>query len=153
MVYGDFESALIPISDIDTTTGIVPQPPADAPKKTKKEEKEERKEVAYQRHQPASYWYKIVSIDPDFNIPEKKIYVGEDAAENMLDELQADADEIFKQYIQKPKTMIYTDEDKQAFKSATECHICGGEFKPKEKKVGFLFIYFHDIFIIFQYWI
>ena len=39
-----------------------------------------KKEKAYQIHQPASYWYKIVSIDPNYTAAEKKIYKGEDAA-------------------------------------------------------------------------
>ena len=47
-----------------------------------------------------------MSIDPNFNMPEKKIYAGPDAAEHMLDELTKDTDDIFKQYIQTPKPML-----------------------------------------------
>ena len=55
----------------------------------------------------------------------------------MLDELTKDADDIFKKYIQTPKTMIYTDEDKKTFEASTECHICGGKFSKTKggKKV------------------
>ena len=106
-------------------------------KEWEKKEKEKKKEKRYQTHEAASYWYKVVSIDPNFNMPEKKIYAGPDAAEHMLDELTKDADDIFKQYIQTPKTMVYSDEDKQKFKAATECHICGGKFSKTKggKKV------------------
>ena len=123
--------------------GIVSQnePPSGMTEKQKKDwekkEKEDRKEKRYQKHEAASYWYKIVSIDPDFSIPDKEIYVGPDAAEHMLDELTKDSDARFKQYIQTPKPMIYTDEDDQKFKTSTECHICGGKFSKTKggKKV------------------
>ena len=124
--------------------GIVPQnePPSGMTETEKKDwekkEKEARKEKRYQTHEAASYWYKIVSIDPDFNIPDKEIYVGPDAAEHMLDELTKDSDAIFKQYIQTPKPMTpLTPAEEQKFKTSTECHICGGKFSKTKggKKV------------------
>ena len=86
-------------------------------------------------------WYKIVSIDPDFNMPEKKIYVGTDAAQHMLDALQADAENIFADYIEKPKELNMSPEEEDQFNSATECHICGGKLKSGEIKVNASFIY------------
>ena len=120
-------------------------------KQWEKDQKENRKEKRYQTHEAASYWYKIVSIDPNFNMPEKKIYAGPDAAEHMLDELQKDADKILKEYIEKPKKLDLTPEEQRQFNAATECHICGGTFKPKDKKVGFYFyfVYLHDTFLVY----
>ena len=132
--------------------GIVPQnePPSgmtDVEKKDwEKAEKEKKKEKRYQTHEAASYWYKIVSIDPNYAVPETKIYKGVDAAEHMLNELQSDAKKIYDDYIKKPKELNLTPEEKVCFKAATNCHICGGQFKAKEKKV-ILFHCYYSLFI------
>ena len=112
-MYAAFESSLKPEGDDDVTTGLTT---------------EKKKERVYQTHEAASYWYKIVSIVPDFHMPEKKIYVGKDAAEHMLTELKEDAEKIFTKYIKKYKSMELTLEEQQHFDAATECHICGGKF-------------------------
>ena len=61
-------------------------------------QREARKEVKYQQHEAASYAYKIVSIDLNFEAP-LKMYVGTDAPSHFLHEPVKDADNIFKGYI------------------------------------------------------
>ena len=99
-----------------------------------------RKEIKYQSHEPASYFTKFVSIDPEFDLPvdenfkfpQTETYVGEDAAENFLDYVQNVASRIHKKYIEKPRSMIYTNEDDERFKEATKCHICDKDFVRAE---------------------
>ena len=57
--YADFESALEKTSDIDTTTGIENNP--DRSKHTK-----------YQAHKPVSYFTKVVSVDPKFQLDQEQ---------------------------------------------------------------------------------
>ena len=121
--YADFECILKPVQDeeVDVTTGII-------------DPEEKKKEFAYQVHEPASYAYKIVSIDPDYKF-ELKIHRGLDAAEHLLDSLQADAEKIYQDYIKKKKPMpTLTAEEQEHFNNASECHICGEEIKEGEKK-------------------
>ena len=68
-MYAGFESSIKPEGEVDVTTGLT---------------KEKKKERLYQTHEAPSYWYNIMSIDPNFDAPEKKICVGKDAAEHML---------------------------------------------------------------------
>ena len=119
--YADFECILKKESEgVDVTTGIT---------------ETARKQVKFKTHEPASYFTKFVSIDPQFALPEEDnfqfpqtdTYVGEDAAEKFLDYVQAVAKGIFKKYIVNKKEMIYTDEDKKKFEEATHCHICEKE--------------------------
>ena len=69
VVYADFESSLNPEGEVDVTNGLT---------------KEKKKGGVYQTLKAAYDWYKIVSIDPNFDAAEKKIYVGKDAGEYML---------------------------------------------------------------------
>ena len=113
--YADFESFLRPESDEDVSIGIA---------------KKAKKEVKYQNHVAASYFTKFVTIDPDFdlplqNFPQQETYVGEDAAEHFLDYAQQVADSIFKKYINKPKELVMSEENRRNFQATTECHICG----------------------------
>ena len=110
VVYADFESSLKPEGEGDVTTGLTT---------------EKKKGRVYQTDEAASYWYKFVSIDPDFHMPEKNIYVGKYAAEHMLDELKEDAEKIFTNNIKKPKSVELTPEEQRHFNAATVCHICG----------------------------
>ena len=50
---------------------------------SKKAEREARKEVKYQQHEAASHAYKIVSIDPNFEVS-LKMYAGVDAPSHFL---------------------------------------------------------------------
>ena len=134
VVYADFECCLKEISDKDVKTGLFPatNPPLVLSEKGRKEwekkEKEYGKEFKYQAHEAASYWYKIVSIDPNFDIPEREIYIGEDAAEHMLDDLKKDAKQIFNNYIKTPKKMNLSSDEQQQFNDAIKCHICNEKF-------------------------
>ena len=119
--YDNFEYILERMNDVDVTTSIA---------------ESSNKEVEYQSHTPASYFTKFVSIDPEFDLqehdnfefPEQHSYVGQDAVEHFLDDVQTVADQIFKKNIMKPKEMIYTEEDDKKFKMAKECHFCNEEF-------------------------
>ena len=123
--YADFECILKPVQEVeneDVTTGIID--PA-----------EKKKEFAYQLHEPASYAYKIVSIDPDYKF-ELKIHRGLDSAEHLLDSLKADAKKIYTDYIKKKKPMPeLTTEQQEQFDNAIDCHICGEKFKEGDKKI------------------
>ena len=125
--YSDFECTLKPANDVeDVTTGIVPP----------ESQKEKYTEEEYQKHVPVSYFTKFVSIDPEFDLPQKEnfvfpqeeTYVGEDAAEHYLDYVKNVADAIYEKYIEKPQKMIYTEEDKEKFEAASACHICKKDF-------------------------
>ena len=101
------------------------------PTLSKKAQREGRKEVKYQQHEEASYAYKIVSIDPNFEAP-LKMYAGVDAPSHLLYELKKDADNIFKAYIKKPKEILFTSKNKQEFDNVSDCNEA---FKDGEKKV------------------
>ena len=126
--YADFESFLRPenTDDDDVSFGI-------AEKKAK--------HVRFQKHDAASYFTKVVSIDSNFslpddlvNFPQQETYVGADAAEHFLDYIESVADGIYEKYIHTPKPLVMTGSDWQRLRSATRCHICEEAFKPGEKK-------------------
>ena len=118
--YADFESTLERTSNIDTTTGIGDEPE----KKTT--------HTKYQAHKPVSYFTKVVSIDPkfqldqeqDFQFPQKDTYVGEDCVSHFLDYMTKVADKTYHKLFDKPSEMIFTPEDEIQYNAATECHIC-----------------------------
>ena len=117
--YADFETSLKPMTDIDTTTGVY-----DSAKK--------EKHVLYQQHNPASYFTKVVSIDPnfqldqeqDFQFPQRDAYVGEDCVTHFLDYMTKVADKTYDRLFGNPSEMIFTPENKRQHEAATECHIC-----------------------------
>ena len=89
VVYADFASALKPVSDIDTTQGVVLG--------------EESSLTPYQEHVPCSFAYKIVSsVDPDVSQP-LVMYRGEDAAEKFVCNLQREAKQLNTEYIKSAK--------------------------------------------------
>ena len=53
-----------------------------------------------------------------------KTYVGEDAAERLLDSLQKDLNTHIMPVIEKDVEMIWDEEAQQQFDAATECYIC-----------------------------
>ena len=59
--------------------------------------------------------------------PNTKIYAGDDAPKHLLDNLKEYAEKIFKDYIKKPKAMIFEAEDEKKFWAADTCHICSKE--------------------------
>ena len=123
--YADFECMLKPQNEhMDVSTGIVEE----------ELNKKEKKSVLYQVHKPASYAYKIVSIDPNYNF-ELKIHQGEDAADHFITSLQKDAKDIFDEYIKKKKPMpTLTAEEQAEYDNATDCHICGEPFLEGQQK-------------------
>ena len=118
--YADFEATLQPVSDTDTTTGAQSNPP------------KKKKQVKYQQHNPASYFTKVVSIDPnfqleqeqDFQFPQTETYVSEDCATHFLDYMTKVADKTYHKLFDNPSKMIFTPEDQLVHEAATECHIC-----------------------------
>ena len=110
VVYADFESVLVPLSDIDTTQGVSVGA--------------ESSTTPYQEHIACSYSYKIVSsVIPDFN---RSIvwYRGEDAAEIFIHELQRKAEELCAEYIETAQEMEFSAENEVHFECAQVCHIC-----------------------------
>ena len=118
--YADMECTLDPASDIDTSLGAGP-PPA-----------KKIKHVKYQSHQPASYFTKVVSIDPnydlnstaDFQYPQMKPYIGKDSAEHFLDYMTEVARQTHSRLFDHPAEMIFTEEDRKNYDNAENCHIC-----------------------------
>ena len=65
-------------------------------------EKRNQKEKVYQSRTRASYFTKFVSIDPEFDYPQKETYVCEDATKHFLDYVQKVPKETYKKYMKKP---------------------------------------------------
>ena len=110
VVYADFESIL--------------QPMESGTEKTKK----------VQKHHACSFTYFIVSRIPGITF-EPKEYVGKNAGERFLTELQNDYYTKIKPLIDHDKEMIFDDEAEIAFDDATECHICSKTFENEKDKV------------------
>ena len=77
----------------------------------------------YQEHIACSYNYQIVSNVPGIEF-EPRLYVGVDAAEDFLNTLQEDLNKYIMPLIEKDVDMIWYDEVKEKFESATHCHAC-----------------------------
>lgn len=147
--YSDFECVLEKESDSGVEMGLA----ADA-----------KKEIKYQTHKAASYYTKIVSIDPEFSLPEneefkfpqKETYTGEDAAEHFLDYMQKVASKIYHKYIINPRPMIFTPDNEREHEDARECHICLKKFKETDCIVRDhchilgVSIDYHSLYIIHQ---
>ena len=129
--YAEFECALKPTTASNVKTGIASPLDLTLPKKA---QREARKEVKHQQHEAASYAYKVVQIDPNFEA-HLKMYAGVDAPSHFLYVSMKNEDNIFKEYIKKPREMLFSSVNKQEFDNATECHICNEAFKDGEKKV------------------
>jgi len=101
VIYADFESVLI-----------------------KNDEKTEDDKITH-KHMPCGYMYYVVSTIDKYNI-KPKIYRGEDAVKNFLEEILKVANTItylLKQNIE----MIITDAEEIEFNNSTLCHICEKE--------------------------
>ena len=100
--------------------------------------------MQYQKHKPVSYFTKVLSIDPnfqleleqDFQFPQRDAHVSEDCVTHFLDYMTKVTDKTYHKLFDNPSEMIFTPEDKKSFDSATECHIC-------QKKYANLNIYPH----------
>ena len=73
-------------------------------------------------HIACSYAYKIVSTVPGIEF-EPRLYGGVDAADHFLNTLPEDLNKYIMQFIEKDVGMIWNDEAKEKFESATHCHV------------------------------
>ena len=78
--------------------------------------------------------YQIVSNVPGIKF-EPRLHVGEDAVEHFLDSLQDDINMYIIPLIEQDVNMIWNDEAKEKFESATHCHIYEKEFDRVEDVV------------------
>ena len=90
----------------------------------------------YQKHTACGYGYKVVCCyDDKFSKP-IKIYRGEMAINKFMNDMLAEV-----KYCQKVeikhfnKPMKMTDEDKESFERAEECHICKKPYEASDKRV------------------
>ena len=90
----------------------------------------------YQKHTACGYGYKVVCSYDDKFSKSVKIYRGEMTIhkfmKDMLDEVEY-CQEVVKNHFNKPMKM--TDEDKESFEKAEECHICKKPFDKNEDGV------------------
>ena len=91
---------------------------------------------AYQKHTDCSYGYKLVCCYDDKYTKPLKIYRGKKAVykfmEAMLEEVKY-CKKTMRKCFNKPLKM--TKEDIEAFKKATECHICNKQYTEKDIRV------------------
>ena len=80
-----------------------------------------------QEHIPCSYAYKIVSNIPGIEFDLHEPYVGSDAVDKFLDNLQNDLNKHIIPIIEKDVPMIWDDDAQQRYDNATHCHICEKE--------------------------
>ena len=76
----------------------------------------------YQKHEPNSFAYKVVSSDPNYH-KNPVNYRGPDAASKFLECMLKEEREI-ETILSNIKPMQLTSEEEEAFKTATVCHIC-----------------------------
>ena len=82
-----------------------------------------------EKHVPCGYCYKIVSSNPLYSKP-AVVYRGKDPVIHFLKALEKEALDIAK-IVKQIQPMKLTEQDEQAFKSATTCHICS---KPETNR-------------------
>ena len=78
----------------------------------------------YQEHIACSYTYQIVSSIPGIEF-EPRLHVRVGAADHFLHTLQEDLNKYTMLLIEIDVDMIWNDEAKEKFESATHCHVCG----------------------------
>ena len=108
VVYADFESILMPVNEgVDVTQGVSTGTASST--------------TVYQEHVLCSFAYNVVSsVDPDFSRP-LIMYLGEDATDKFVRDLQQEAKHLHAEYIATP---IFNTVDSLSFTNATTCHIC-----------------------------
>ena len=83
----------------------------------------------------------------------KKIYIGEDTAEHLINTIKADVQQIVNKYSKKRKEMDSSPgEEDCCFNVVTECHICNGKFKENEKTVSSFLYYSLFASILSLFW-
>ena len=149
VAYADFECLLVQdeerMKKVNTKTGIVEE------KETKNEEEEDeekddqrKKREAFRKHIPASYAYKIIGPNKDYD-KDVVLYVPKETdiaksemhtAEHFIDSISAEAETLWTKYIKKEVPMrSLTKEEQRAFHRNNICHICKEEIKEGEKKI------------------
>jgi len=87
--------------------------------------------MQYQEHILGSFCYCIECIDDTIYSKAPVSYVAksedDDVANIFLDSLVKDVEDIYQQFLRKPKKMIFTAVEEEIFNSSTSCHICGGQ--------------------------
>ena len=115
VIYADFEAITEKVDE-------------KAPQKSRTEQ--------YQKHTACGYGYKVVCYyDDKFSKP-TKIYRGEMAINKFINDMLAEVkycQEVEMEHFSKPMEM--TDEDKESFKRAEECHICKTPYKESDVRV------------------
>ena len=116
VVYADFEAF---------TEDIFSREPIEKKSFTKK----------YQRHKPSGFFFTIVCFDKNLSDQKPVLFraknESEDIGEKFVEMLEEDIKKIHKEF-DFSKKMIFTKEDKCAFKKVTVCWICQGEFKGEK---------------------
>ena len=134
VAYADFECLLVQdeekMKNVNTKSGIV-------------EEDERKKREAFRKHIPASYAYKIIGPNKEYD-EDLVLYVPQESdiakseihtAEHFIDSICAEAEKLWTKYIKKEKPMrSLTKEEQIAFYRNNICHICKEEIKKDEKK-------------------
>ena len=95
-------------ADAESILKEVKEPISSGIYKREKGEKTSKGDVTtrvYQEHIPYSFCYKIVGTDPGYN-KDIVIWEGENVTVKFIEQLQKEADTIFKEYIAQPKPMI-----------------------------------------------
>jgi len=103
IIYADFEALHIPVDSCENNP-----------------ENSYTREIAKQT--PCSYCYVVVRYDGVARDP--VLYRGENAVEHFLENLQTELKEI-NEVFHKPAKMYMTLEDRESFRKANDCHICG----------------------------
>lgn len=102
VIYADFEALTKPVEDIDN---------------------ENNKTVIYQKHEPISFCYKVVSVYDDHQF-EPVTYFGTDCIEKFIEKLVKEEEHIMDILGQNKPMIPLTEEEKQTFQNTKICHIC-----------------------------
>ena len=89
--------------------------------------------IPVEKHVPCRYCYKIVSCNPLYSKP-AVVYRGKDPVIHFLKALEKESIDIAK-IVKQIQPMKLTEQDEQAFKSSTACHICDVTYQ-NESNVG-----------------
>ena len=116
VVYADFESFIKPIDTCQSD----PSRPYTA---------------QYQHHTPSSFCYYIKCFDDKLYSSKLVTFTIEkdddDVVRAFIASLESNVKDIYDKFFKFPKKMIWTDVEREKFNAATNCHICGENFKDK----------------------
>src|SRR5271166_2546905 len=119
IVYADFESFIKPIDSCRPNPG-------------------ESYTNKYQKHTPSSFCYYVKCFDDSVYVQQPVVFTAksedDDVAQIFVDTLEGNIKQIYNQF-KFEKKIIYTEVEAKMFSEANKCHICGGEFNDKDRKV------------------